>query len=103
MADKKGNPKAVPKAELWFGDPVRREFINGLTFQPDQGKEIEGSFNIWEGWRYEEKKGDWSLFKTHIRNMVGSEEEYTVATRLDGRRSARTDEPKRLCGCDEGY
>ncbi|CAL9962551.1 DNA primase [Vibrio phage K296] len=76
MADKKGNPKAVPKAELWYSDPERREFVNGLTFRPDAEREVDGCFNVWEGWRYEEKAGDWSLFKKHIRNMVGTEEEY---------------------------
>ncbi|MGI9889070.1 DUF5906 domain-containing protein [Vibrio chagasii] len=78
MADKRGNAKVVPKAEIWYADPKRREFINGLTFQPDQPKEIDGCFNIWEGWKYGEQAGDWSLFKDHIRNMVdGNDEHFT--------------------------
>lgn len=76
MADAKGNPKPVQKAELWFGDENRRTFVNGLTFAPDKDREVDGCFNVWEGWKYEEVEGDWSLFKNHIRNMVGTEEEF---------------------------
>ncbi|NOJ26338.1 bifunctional DNA primase/polymerase [Vibrio coralliilyticus] len=74
IADKNGNPKAVEKAEIWYGDPNRRELINGLTFRPDQPREVDGCFNVWEGWRYKEVEGDWSLFKAHIKKVCNDDE-----------------------------
>lgn len=76
VADRKGNPKPISKGEIWFADEERRQFVNGLRFEPDGPREIDGCFNIWEGWRYQEEEGDWSLFKAHVRNMVGTDEEY---------------------------
>lgn len=74
--DSKGKSKPVQKSDIWFVNEKRREFVNGLTFMPDKPREVDGCFNVWEGWRYKEVAGDWSLFKKHVKAVVGSQEHY---------------------------
>ncbi|HMP91041.1 MAG TPA: DUF5906 domain-containing protein [Kiritimatiellia bacterium] len=65
------------KADLWLKSRRRRTFRNGVTFDPS-GKLYKESFNMWRGFGIEPAKGDWSLLRDHIFNIIcrGNEEHY---------------------------
>lgn len=76
MADAKGREKPVPKSDLWFAEEGRRTYANGMCFAPNQPREWEESFNVWQGWAYEDTQGDWSIFRDHVKLMCDNNPEY---------------------------
>jgi hypothetical protein len=55
----------------WLGHPKRRQY-RGVTFIPAGSPVIDGKLNLWRGWGVEPKKGDWSLMRQHIRDVVAA-------------------------------
>ncbi len=69
-----GDGKKLKPATLFFYDRERKTF-DGTCFDPASAGE-EHKFNIWTGFAAEPAKGDWSLLKTHIRDLLcGGDEE----------------------------
>lgn len=69
-----GDGKKLKPATLFFYDRERETF-DGTCFDPASAGE-EHKFNIWTGFAVEPAKGDWSLLKTHIRDLLcGGDEE----------------------------
>lgn len=68
----KVNGKNVPKGKWWLQNPKRRQY-EGLIFQPGNNAQvIDGKLNLWRGWPYEPKQGDWSKLREHIWIVVTS-------------------------------
>jgi hypothetical protein len=65
-------------AELWLEDEERREYLDGIVFDP-RDKAYPRTLNLWRGFAVKPKKGDWSLMKEHIKNVIcgGDDQIYT--------------------------
>lgn len=62
------NAKKTTLGDAWLNWAGRREYRH-LVFAP--GVETpKHTYNLWKGWAVEPKQGDWSLFRTHIRDIV---------------------------------
>ena len=74
------NAKPVNIADLWLRSPRRRQY-EGIVFSP--GKEHENYYNLYRGWNIKPARGDWSLFKKHIFEVIaGSKQDiydYVIA------------------------
>jgi hypothetical protein len=64
--------KNMPLGKWWLEHPKRRQY-DGLTFYPgNHARVIEGRLNLWRGWAFEPKPGDWSKLREHIWIVVAS-------------------------------
>ena len=68
--DDKGRPVHRSVADVWLRHHDRRQFINGVTFDPSSTRERPGVLNLWEGYAVEPAPGDWSLMKAHIGQVI---------------------------------
>lgn len=59
--------KLVTRGDLWLKSPHRRTY-KGIIFDP--AREHEGWLNMWKGWSVEPRKGDWSLLRELIRDVL---------------------------------
>ncbi|MDE2183479.1 MAG: DUF3854 domain-containing protein [Alphaproteobacteria bacterium] len=69
VADPNDPRKQAPLSSVWLKHPHRRQYLGGVTLAPMQDVP-EGVFNLWRGFSVEPKKGDWSLFRSHILDNV---------------------------------
>ena len=67
--DDKGNAIMRTVAHVWLTHARRRQFINGVRFDP-AGAQAPGVLNLWEGFAFVPKPGDWSLLHDHIRAVI---------------------------------
>jgi len=71
----KEKPKRVDIGSWWLSHPQRRQY-SGVIFKPgDKRKVIDGKLNLWTGWGVEPKRGDWSLMRKHITEVLAAGEE----------------------------
>ncbi|MEA9913503.1 bifunctional DNA primase/polymerase [Xanthomonas campestris pv. raphani] len=63
----RSNEKPQPKAHFWLKNPRRRQY-HGVIFDPSQ--EHTGWLNLWRGWAVQPKKGDWSLLRQLILDVL---------------------------------
>jgi hypothetical protein len=68
--DEKGNPIYKGVADIWLRHRDRRQFINGVTFDPSTTESRDGVLNLWEGFAVQHQLGDWSLMRDHIRATI---------------------------------
>jgi hypothetical protein len=70
-----GRPKLVSIGKIWMESPERKQY-RGITFSP--GEEIPDHYNLFRGFGCEPKEGDWSLFKSHLFDVIcgGNQEVY---------------------------
>ncbi|GEM_PF-480185 len=61
------NEKPQPKAHFWLKHPRRRQY-HGVIFDPSQNH--DGWLNLWRGWSVQPKKGDWSLLRQLILDVL---------------------------------
>jgi hypothetical protein len=59
--------KLVPKSQLWLRSAARRQYI-GVLFDPEH--DHKGWLNLWKGWSVEPKRGDWSLMKSLLLDVL---------------------------------
>ena len=67
-----GKPSYTPMLPLWEELMLRRDYKR-VVFRPDLPRLGEGDpavFNLWTGWRVEEKEGDWSLLRQHMFEIL---------------------------------
>lgn len=64
-----GEPVSKPMGEWWLKHTFRRQYER-VTFEP--GKETPGALNLWQGFDVQPKKGDWSLMRRHIEDVLAS-------------------------------
>lgn len=70
VASKDGSRNVTKSAaEWWLDDERRREYTYGVLFDPS-GQVREGWWNLWTGWAIKPKRGDWSLMRSHIREVI---------------------------------
>lgn len=68
--------KTPTEADIWMAHPDRRECIRGMGFFPDEDLWCNGYVNLWQGWGVKPEEGDWSLFDSHIKEILcGGDEE----------------------------
>jgi hypothetical protein len=71
MDDKK-RPVYKPAADVWLKNPRRRQYINGVTFDPSNRAAPDGVLNLWQSFAVKPKPGDWSLLRAHIKTILCS-------------------------------
>jgi len=59
--------KLVTKSSYWIRNPHRRQY-KGVIFDPERAH--EGWLNLWRGWAVQPIKGDWSLLKQLILEVL---------------------------------
>ena len=62
-----GQNKMINIVSDWIRSLDRRQY-DDIIFAP--GQEINGCYNLWRGFAVEPKKGDWSLFRQHIFEII---------------------------------
>jgi hypothetical protein len=72
--DAKGNPILKDVATIWLEHPDRRQYIDGVIFDPS-GSSKPGILNLWRGFAVTPVQGDWSLMKHHIWEVICNEDE----------------------------
>jgi hypothetical protein len=58
----------------WLKHPERRQYF-GLVFEPGSEAVVDGKLNLWTGWGVEPKRGDWSLMREHIFEVLAARDE----------------------------
>jgi len=56
-------------ANWWLMDANRRQYLNGVTFDPTD-KAPEGFLNLWAGFPVKPTEGNWSLMRNHILRVI---------------------------------
>lgn len=68
---KNGKAALLNKADIWLADENRRTYPNGVVFSPGNPKELDGSYNTWEPWKYKpSEEGSWDKLKDHIKFVL---------------------------------
>jgi hypothetical protein len=57
------------EADHWLNSPNRRQYLAGVVFDPT-GNAPADCWNLWSGFAVEPREGDWSLMRTHIRDVI---------------------------------
>lgn len=65
----KDKVKKVSCANIWLANSNRRTYL-GVFMHPKLPKEVYRKVNLWEGWRMEPKKSDWSLMHELIQDVL---------------------------------
>jgi hypothetical protein len=67
----------MPKGAEWLRHPQRRTH-EGLVMAPGHGPEVNGRYNLWQGFAVNAKAGDCSLYKAHMRDVIcgGNEQHF---------------------------
>lgn len=70
--------KTKNKAKIWLTHPNRRQYENGITFDPTTTQHVNGRFNIWTGFEVPAQKGSCELYKAHVKKVIcgGNEEHF---------------------------
>jgi Family of unknown function (DUF5906) len=72
--NRRGDPIIKDAASIWLQHPDRRQFINGVTFDPS-GRSEPGTLNLWQGFAVKPVPGDWSLMREHIFEVICDRDE----------------------------
>lgn len=64
--------KVYKQGDFWFENPHRRQY-QAIVFAPN--KEIEGCYNLWQGFGVEPEEGDWGLMHHHIKEVICDNDE----------------------------
>jgi len=67
--------KEICIVDYWWKHPDRRQYKK-VVFEP--GRKTPGEYNLWSGFPIKPMKGDWSLFRDHIFNIItnGKDDEF---------------------------
>jgi hypothetical protein len=70
VTDGNGSSKVVSLADYWLGHPDRRQY-GGVTLEPGQPRDLpNGWLNLWSGFGVTPRKGDWSLMRRHVTEIL---------------------------------
>ena len=61
--------KNITIVDYWLKSPERRQYKD-VVFEP--GKNLPGYYNLWQGLAVKPVKGDWSLYRTHIYDVIAN-------------------------------
>jgi hypothetical protein len=70
VTDSKGNETTRSYAQWWLYSYRRRQYVDGVVFDPSTLAYIPRTLNLWRGWAVTPKQGDWSLMKQHILEVI---------------------------------
>lgn len=70
--NKSGDPVRKSAASVWLAHPDRRQFVGGVVFDPSNSNRRNDVFNLWTGFAVEPKRGNWSLMRRHIEDVICS-------------------------------
>ncbi len=59
-----------PADSVWMHHRDRREFRDGVAFNPSTTKQKPGILNLWQGFAVKPKPGNWSLMHNHMRDII---------------------------------
>lgn len=68
--DEKGKAVMRGAADHWLTSPDRKQYINGVTFDPSDRAQDDGILNLWKGFAAKPAPGDWSLMRDHIKFVI---------------------------------
>jgi hypothetical protein len=75
ITDTKGDSQKkrmrTPLADSWLNDPRRRTY-DGVVLAREVHSDHPQSLNIWRGYGFQPRPGDWSLMRAHIRDVIAS-------------------------------
>ena len=76
------NGKQRPLGDWWVKHPRRRQY-EGVVFDPAPDRSHAKLYNLWRGWAFEPKAGDWSLMRRLVREVLcrGDEEAFGYVLR----------------------
>jgi hypothetical protein len=68
-------PKRVSLVSAWLNHPKCRQYNAGWKFlpgldAPEVGDPLHRTLNLWQGFAFTAKQGDWSLFKRHLLDNI---------------------------------
>ena len=66
----KSQPKYSTVSKVWLTHRNRRQYINGVAFNPTAQASQDGVLNLWEGFAMRPVPGDWSLLRAHILSII---------------------------------
>ena len=91
----KGNAVTKNEADIWLEHEDRRQYINGVVFDPSTRGAPDGMLNLWEGFAVTPAEGDWSLLREHILVNIcnGVQEHYNFLYRWLARMFQKPGEP----------
>ena len=74
---KTGDVTAKKLGDAWLEHEKRRFYPGGLALAPPGRRApLPGSYNLWKGFSVEPKRGDWGLFREHIKLLVGGNQDH---------------------------
>ena len=80
LADDAG--KLISAGVAWKNSSKRREY-HSIGYWPDNHTRPPKSYNLWQGWGIEPKKGDCSIIHDHILNVVAAGDNHKANYILD--------------------
>jgi hypothetical protein len=87
----------VEVSRLWFKWRGRRQYFNrGIVFEPSGPLDVpDDMINLWRGFGIKPQKGDWSLLRTHLLNVIciGNKEHFDYLIRWMAYAVQRPKEP----------
>src|SRR5262249_8981370 len=60
--------------QWWLKHLERRQYL-GVVLEPGGEAVVDGKLNLWTGWGVEPKRGDWSLMREHIYEVLAARDE----------------------------
>lgn len=60
-----------PLGKYWLDSTLSRKY-HQVVFDPSYCAVTDADYNLWKGFAYEPKKGDWSLFKQYLLDIICS-------------------------------
>jgi hypothetical protein len=66
-----GDGNVLSIAEWWLEHPYRRTY-DGVIFVPRGPPIVDNRLNLWTGFGVKPQKGDWSLMRRHIREVLAA-------------------------------
>jgi hypothetical protein len=68
--DKNGKPVFSPVAQVWLRHRDRRQYIDGVTFDPSGNHDNPEVLNLWQGFAVQPRPGSWNRLKAHILAVI---------------------------------
>lgn len=68
--DDKGHPLFKTASYIWQRHYRRRQYIDGIRFDPSGRDMPAGVLNLWEGFAVTPAPGDWSLLRKHMLSII---------------------------------
>lgn len=68
--DGKDKPIYKTKSAIWLNHENRKQYIDGVVFDPTSTAPKDGVLNLWEGYAIKPASGNWYYMREHIRQII---------------------------------